>query len=122
MFFIGRLLSKGLKFGLNVVLTRGLGASLYGIYAYATTLTSLAVVLARFGAGQSLLRFIPAYEDNPAYRDHLVGLAYLTALLGSVLIGSALYLLAPIISELTLDNPLFVDVLRIFANNRCEEV
>jgi len=115
MFFIGRLLSKGLKFGLNVVLTRGLGASLYGIYAYATTLTSLAVVLARFGAGQSLLRFIPAYEDNPAYRDHLVGLAYLTALLGSVLIGSALYLLAPIISELTLDNPLFVDVLRIFA-------
>jgi len=115
LFFIGRLLSKGLKFFLNVVLTRGLRSSLYGIYAYAATLTSLAVVLARFGAGKSLLRFIPAYEDDPPYRNNLVGLAYLTALLGSVLVGTALYLLAPIISGVTLDNPLLVDVLRILA-------
>jgi O-antigen/teichoic acid export membrane protein len=88
---------------------------LYGIYAYATTFTSLSVVLARFGTGKSLLRFIPAYEDNPPYRNHLVGLAYLTALLGSVLFGIALYFLAPVISGVTLDNPLFVVVLRIFA-------
>ncbi|MFC7227996.1 flippase [Salinirubellus salinus] len=115
LFFIGRILAKGFRFVLNLILTRGLGASLYGIYAYATTLTSLAVVLARLGAGKSLLRFLPAYADDSPYRNYLVGLAYLTALLGSVLIGAALYLAAPAISGATLNNPLLVDVLRILS-------
>lgn len=115
MFFVGRILASGLKFVLNAVLTRGLGSGLYGIYAFAKTLISVFVVLSRAGTGKSILRYVPAAEDDPERQNAVVGLAYLTVLVGSVLIGGVLYVLAPRISSLTLENPLLVDVLRIFA-------
>lgn len=115
MFFFGRLLSHGLKFGLSILLTRTLGASLYGIYAFATTILSFAIILARMGSGKSLLKFIPSYEDQPSHRNRLVGLAYLTALLGSTFIGGVLYISAPKISSVTLDTPLLVETLRILS-------
>lgn len=115
LFFIGRLLSQGLKFILSLLLTRGLGASLYGIYTYGTTILSFAIILARMGSGKSLLRFIPAYEDQQSHRNRLVGIAYLTALGGSTFIGGTLYLFAPKISAVTLDTRLLIDTLRILA-------
>lgn len=115
IFFLGRLLSHALKFILSFLLTRGLGVSLYGIYTYGTTILSFAIILARMGGGKAVLRFVPAYEDQSSYRNRLVGLAYLTALAGSTIIGIAIFILAPTISSVTLDTPLLVDVLRILA-------
>lgn len=115
LFLLGRIVAQGLTFGFNLLLTRALGAALYGIYAYAATLLSFAVILARAGTGQSLLRFVPANADNPSRQNAYVGLAYLTALVGSLIVGAALYLLAPRISAVTLESAVFVDVLRIFA-------
>lgn len=115
LFFVGRILGNGLKFVLNAILTRGLGSGLFGVYAFAKTLISVFVVLSRAGTGKSILRYVPATEDDPERRNAVVGLAYLTVLVGSALIGVALYVIAPTISSLTLENPLLVDVLRIFA-------
>lgn len=115
LFLVGRVVSKGLTFGFNLLLTRALGVALYGVYAYAATLLSFAVILARAGTGQSLLRFVPANADDPTRQNAYVGLAYLTALAGSLIVGGALYLLAPRLSAVTLQSALFVDVLRIFA-------
>jgi len=42
-------------------------------------------------------------------------MAYLTALVSSVLIGGAIFVFAPLITELTLGEPELVVVLRIFA-------
>jgi O-antigen/teichoic acid export membrane protein len=113
LFFVGNVLSKGFKFVLNLLLTRGLGASLYGIYAYTTTILWPAAVLAQLGTVPSLLKFVPAYEDDPERRNRYVGLAYLTVTLASAAVGAGLYLLAPLISSVTLNAPLLVDVLRI---------
>ena len=115
LFFGGKVLSNGLGFVFNLILTRVLGATLYGVYTYANTITGFFVVFARLGTGKSLLRFIPSSSDEPARQNWVTSLAYLTALLGSVVIGTALFALAPIINTLTLEEPLLVDVLRILA-------
>lgn len=115
LFFAGRLLSRGLRFLLNFLLTRGLGAAVYGVYGYGMTLFSIAIILARFGTGQSVLRFLPTYEDDPKRRNRIAGLAYLTALIGSILVALTIYVSAPFVSALTLDTPLLVDTLRILA-------
>lgn len=115
LFFAGKVLSNGLGFIFNLILTRVLGATLYGIYTYANTITGFFVVFARLGTGKSLLRFIPSASDDPARQNWVAGLGYLTALLGSVVIGMMLFALAPVINAFTLEEPLLVDVLRILA-------
>ncbi|WP_338756297.1 oligosaccharide flippase family protein [Halobacterium salinarum] len=115
LFAIGRVIGKGLKFALSIILTRFLGRRLYGIYAYASTIVTLLVVLARLGTGKALLRYIPANKDERKKQNRIVGLAYITALIGSAAAGVGLYILAPRISVWTLDNSLFVTTLRVFA-------
>lgn len=115
LFLLGRLLSSFLEFLLNIILTRSLGPSLYGVYSYSKTIMSFAVILARFGTGKSLLKYIPAHEDDSSRRNRYVGLAYFTALCGSILIGFLIYVSAPLISSLTLNTPLLVSTLRIFS-------
>ncbi len=115
LFFVGKLTANGLGFLFNLILTQTLGAALYGIYTYANTITGFLIVFARLGTGKSLLRYIPSYDDDPLGRNSVTGLAYLTALLASVLIGVGIFYAAPIVSEYTLNDPLLVDVLRILA-------
>ncbi len=115
LYFIGKITSNGIGFLFNLVLTRSLGATLYGVYAYAMTLISLAIIFSRVGTGKSVLKFIPEYENDPERQQKMVGLAYLTALVGSTVSGVGLYFFAPTITAYTLDNSLLTDVLRIFA-------
>ncbi len=113
--FIGKATSNGIGFLFNLILTRSLGAALYGVYAYAMTLISLVIIFSRVGTGKSVLKFVPEYENNPEQQQKMVGLAYLTALVGSTISGIILYISAPVINAYTLDNALLTDVLRIFA-------
>lgn len=115
LFFVGKIVSNGLGFVFNLILTQTLGAALYGIYTYGNSIMGFLIVLARLGTGKSLLRFIPAHDDDARGRNSVTGLAYLTALFGSILFGASLFIVAPIISEYTLNDPLLVDVLRILA-------
>lgn len=114
VFVIGKAISNVLKFSLNIVLTRGLGPGLYGVYAFAETFLVLITIFAHLGTGEALLRFVPKYEDSER-REAVLGLAYITGLLASILLAAALYYLAPLITGLTLGNPLLTDVLRILA-------
>lgn len=113
--FAGKITSHGLKFVLNLLLTRGLGATLYGIYTYARTLIQFFMVFARLGTGKSILRFLPEYSDDLPRRDWTVRIAYLTALTASIIISAALYVLAPLINDFTLNTPELLIVLRILA-------
>jgi O-antigen/teichoic acid export membrane protein len=115
LFVFGRGVSNTLGLGTNVILTRILGTQLYGIYTYTNVIFSLCYVFARLGGDKSLLRFIPEYEDQPRKQRVVVTLAYGTSLLASVFICGVVFLFAPTISSLTLDNALFTDILRITA-------
>jgi len=101
-------------FLLNLLLTRGLGAAMYGTYSYTRTILAIAKVFAQVGAGESILRFLPEYESSPTRRNSILGLTFVTAILGSVVVALGVYTFAPAINRFTLDNDLFPSVLRLF--------
>jgi O-antigen/teichoic acid export membrane protein len=115
VFAIGKIIYNILEFLLNIVLTRAVGASLYGVYAYASTILTATLVLTNGGTDKSVLKYIPQYEDQPRIQRFMLGLAFLTSAIGGIAVAGTLVLLAPTISEFTLDSELFVDTLRIFA-------
>ncbi|MDL0126514.1 flippase [Halobacterium salinarum] len=115
LFFIGKGVAKTLGLILNVILTRFLGSSLYGVYAYLNVLFSLITAFTTVGGGKSVMRFLPEYEDSPRKRQVVLTLAYGTALLTSCVAAILIYILAPLISGVTLDNPLLTDILQIAA-------
>jgi O-antigen/teichoic acid export membrane protein len=115
LFFLGNFSSKILKFVFNLIMTNVLGASLFGIYSYATTIKRIVISLAQLGTGKALLKFIPSAKENPGRTNWVVSLAYITGAAGSLFFGVVLYVLAPIINGATLGEPLLTEVLRIFA-------
>lgn len=72
-------------FLIELVLARVLGTSGYGIYVYAVTITSFAVLAARFGIDHAIIRFVPAYAVKQQW-DRVRGL--LRQSLGFVLLAS----------------------------------
>lgn len=115
LFFVGNAVANASSFLFNLVLTRFLGAHLYGIYAYAAMLVAVCKIFTNLGSDKALLRYLPEHADDSARRNVVVGLASATSLGGSLVAAAALYTFAPTIATLTLDEPLLTDVLRIFA-------
>jgi O-antigen/teichoic acid export membrane protein len=115
LFFIGRVCRQGIRFITNLILTRTLGPSLYGIYAYLIVVFSLFSVFTRLGGDKSVLRYLPEYEDNHKMQTVMLTVAFITSLVASVIVSGLVYHFAPTISELTLEEPLFVNVLRVGA-------
>lgn len=113
--FIGNIISNIIGLFINIFLTRGLGPDLYGVYAYGNTLLVIVSNFSRLGTGKSILRFLPEYKESTIQQNAVLGLAYLTVLASSVVIGIILYTVAPLITEFTLGNRLLTDVLRILA-------
>ena len=115
LFLTGKLFSKSVGFFTNFVLTRGLGASLYGIFSYINILFALVMVFTRLGGDKSVLRYLPEYEDNNDTQNSILLLTYATSLVASVIVAGLIFLSAPIISAYTLDEPIFTEVLRVAA-------
>jgi O-antigen/teichoic acid export membrane protein len=105
--------TRSLAFITTFLLTSSLGASLYGIFSFGKTLISIAGTITNLGTDQSIVRFVPDYEDRTA-QNRVIGLAMLTSFVGSIVVGTTLYFSAPLITRLTLDQPLLVDALRLF--------
>jgi len=101
-------------FLLNLLLTRGLGAAMYGTYSYTRTILTIAKVFAQVGSGESILRFLPEYESSSERRNSILGLAFATTIIGSVVVALGVYTFAPLINRLTLDNEVFPSVLQLF--------
>ena len=104
-----------LGFLTTYLLTHSLGASLYGVYSFGKAISSIAATTANLGTDQSIVRFIPHYEGDRTAQNRAIGLATLTSLVGGSIIGAVLYFAAPLITSYTLEQPLLVPVLRLFA-------
>ena len=115
LFIVGKVILDVLEFVLNLVLTRTLGSSLYGVFAYANTLVMIALVFTSLGSDNALLKYVPQYEDDEPKQRLFVGLAYATSVIASVVVAAGLFAFASPISRYTLNEPLLVDVLRLFA-------
>ncbi|MFB6219640.1 MAG: oligosaccharide flippase family protein [Halobacteriaceae archaeon] len=110
----GALAQRVLQFLVNLLLTQGLPVAVYGVYSLGDRFVRILARFAPLGANQSVVRFLPEYDD-PARRNRIVGIAYLTTAAASALLGGALWVAAPAANALTIDRPEFVGVLRLFA-------
>jgi len=115
LFFIGRVVRDVFGFLFQIVLTRGLGIGLYGLYAYGKTLLLIFLVFTNLGSDTSLLKYLPQYDDDPLKQRFVLTLALGTSVAGSLVAAVILYIFSPVMSSLTLDDPRFVGVLRLFA-------
>jgi len=110
----GALVQRILQFLVNFALAQGLPVALYGVYALGDRFVRILVRFAPLGSDRSVVRFLPEYDD-PARRNRIVGIAYLTTAAASAALGAGLYLVAPAANAATIDHPQFVGVLRLFA-------
>jgi O-antigen/teichoic acid export membrane protein len=62
-----------------------------------------------------MLRYLPEYSEAPDRQRRILGLSYLTSVVGGVGLAVVLLVSAPSINDLTLSDPRFVVVLRAFA-------
>lgn len=113
-FVAGKLLYNILRFLFNLVLTRGLGVELYGIYAFANTLVGAAVTITTFGSDKAVIRYLPSFETN-AERRGILTFALILSLLGSLVTAALLWVFAPLLTRYTLKNPLLIPTFRILA-------
>lgn len=111
----GILAMKALVFVTNLVLTHGLSVNLYGLYALGNRITVMLAGIVPLGSHPAIIRFLPAYEGDEARQSRVLGLACATTLLGTLAFAGGLFAAAPRIDAMTVDQPLFVEVLRIFA-------
>jgi len=61
------------------------------------------------------MRFVPEFEDKKNIQGKYITIAFSTSFVGAIVASILLFGLAGKINELTLENPLFTDVLRILA-------
>ncbi|MUW13215.1 oligosaccharide flippase family protein [Halorubrum sp. CBA1125] len=115
LFFVGKVASNVSNFLLQILLTRTLGAASYGVYSYAQTILSVVGVFARLGVTESIMRFVPEFEDKKTTQGGYITIAFSTSIIGAIVVSVLLFSFAGQINELTLENPLFTDVLRILA-------
>ncbi len=110
----GHLGQRALTTILEAVLARGLGPVAYGVYALAWRIAQLLVRVVTFGGVPALQRYLPAYEGNPERRSTVVGLAYATTLVFGSVLATLVWVLAPSINDITVDQPAFPATLRAF--------
>ena len=110
----GHLGQRALTTLLEAVLARGLGPVAYGVYALAWRIAQLLVRVVTFGGVPALQRYLPAYEDNPERRSTVVGLAYATSLVFGSVLATLVWVSAPFINDITVDQPAFPATLRAF--------
>ncbi len=112
---VGLIAMKVFEFGMNLALTRALSVDAYGVYAYGAMALAMLVGFVHLGANPTLIRYIPAYRDDPVRQQWVFGLAVLTTGVSSLCFAFVTYQYAPTINAVTLDEPMFVPVLRLFA-------
>ncbi len=115
LYTIGKIISDAGEFALHLLVSRLLGANLYGMYAYGKTIAFMALLVTNVGANKSLLKYLPQYEHQPAKQEFVLALAYGTSLVGAAMVSGGLFLFAPAISAFTIADDRFIPILRLFA-------
>ena len=67
LLLVGRVVSLGVNFAVQIVVIRYLSKSDYGAFAYALSLAGLGTSIATFGLDRSITRFVPIYEEQGSY-------------------------------------------------------
>src|SRR5690606_15001664 len=103
LLLIGRMISMGLNFGVQILTVRYLSKSDYGALAYALSVVSMSTSAVLFGLDKAIARFVPIYEEREDY-PRMAGTVALS--LATVLVLGIIL----VVGVITLDNVLFARV------------
>ena len=67
LLLVGRFLSMGVNFAVQVLIVRYLTKSDYGAFAYALSIVTLGATLVTFGLDRAITRFVPIYHERRDY-------------------------------------------------------
>lgn len=111
----GVLVQRALEFLTTLLLTHALGVGTYGTYALGRRIVGVLQGFAHLGSNPTLVRFLPKYDGDEKRQDRILGTAYITTAVTSVVLVVALVVYAPTIGAYVADGEQFALVLRIFA-------
>ena len=91
--FLGGLIGRGLRYGFNVVIARGLGLEALGVFAFGMVIMKGGGVFARLGLDSAAQKFVPVYRtnDKPAKIFGTVVLCFVVPLLVGSVLAAILY-------------------------------
>lgn len=114
--FVGNMVDKGLRFPLEILLARVLGAGDYGSYSLGYGLSIIAGQISMLGLPSGIVRFGALYRGAGDTRrvKGTIHSALLIATVSSMAAGGVLFLFAQPLSE-AFGMPKLADVLRVFA-------
>lgn len=108
-------IQRGLSIWIELILTRGFGPELYGVYAFGWRLMRMFLRFANLGANRTLLRDLPAFTNQPLRQRRSLGLGYVTTAITASVISLSIILTARRINDMTIEHSVFPPVLRLFA-------
>jgi O-antigen/teichoic acid export membrane protein len=113
---IGSIAARAFAMATQVLMARFLGASDFGLYAIGWTLIRVFESVNTLGLATGVIYFGADYQRNdPSRLKGVVRQSISLALLTGVVIGAALFLLAPILAEYSFRKPDATPVIRVFA-------
>jgi O-antigen/teichoic acid export membrane protein len=92
LLLVGRLLSKGVSFAVQVLIVRYLSKTDYGAFAYALSIVSLCQSLATFGLDRAITRFVPIYHEQRDYSKLFGTIVMVVSTISSLGLAMALLL------------------------------
>lgn len=115
--FTGSIVGKVVGFLLQLVLTRGLGTALFGMYSYGLTVLRLTREVGTLGLQNGVVRFAAAHHEanEPAkVKGTFLAVGGL-GLAAGVVLGVGLFFVSPWLAEGLFQNPGYTRVFQIFA-------
>jgi O-antigen/teichoic acid export membrane protein len=113
----GDVFQQGIRMVTNIIITRTIGASAYGLFSLGMTVVNMGAIAPRFGLPQGITRFVAYYRGKGEAEK--VPLVLRQALLISLCLGTAtailIYLLAPYIASAVFHREELSSVLRWLA-------
>jgi O-antigen/teichoic acid export membrane protein len=67
LLLVGRFLSRGVTFAVQILIVRYLSKSDYGAFAYALSIVTLGTTVVTFGLDRAITRFVPIYHERGDY-------------------------------------------------------
>jgi len=113
--FLTILLSKSLSYGYKIVIARGFGAEIYGLFSLAVIIAGIFTTASALGFSDGLIRYIPFYRGskNLAKAKYIVKKAIIISIISSVLLYSILFLLSDQLATYVFKEPSLAYYLKI---------
>lgn len=115
--FAGTLAGSGLRYALQVIIARGLGVELFGIFVLALTIFKILVMLSEMGLPNGVVRFVAVYRgmNDPGRIKGIISDSLRISLPVSLAIGTFIFLFSAVLAEKVFRKPGLSMALKIFA-------